>query len=69
MDGNTAKQEFPSCKFRCLAGKTKDKSKIKTCQEKAISANFCNSNYIPLAYANINCESKMEKQDLQSDQS
>ena len=56
-----------SWRFVCTA---KDKSKIKTYEQKAIKHKFVwgkTFNYTPLVWSvHIHCESKMNKQDLQT---
>ena len=50
------KQDSYSYKFRRSVCRVKIKKKIKTYEEKEISAIFCRSNYMPLMWASIHCE-------------
>ena len=56
MDGVTEKITFYGYKFRRLVCKAKEKNKIKSSGEKAISAKACTFNYIPFGMGSHSCK-------------
>ena len=64
VDGDTENGAFTATGLDVQNVWSRIKNKIKTYEEKAISAKACTSNYMPLVFVGIHCEQEMEKQDL-----